>query len=113
MKKSINALISVAVLTAMASGATNPALADPPDHGQYNHGDHGNFHAASQHQHRHWHKGGQIAREDWDHGHAIDYRAHRLHAPPPGYEWRQIGPNFVLAAVATGVIASIIASAGH
>ena len=55
--------------------------------------------------------GGRIARADWDRGRVIDYRVYRLRPPPPGYEWREVGGRYVLAAVATGLIASIILSA--
>ncbi len=37
-----------------------------------------------------------------------DYRQHRLNAPPRGYRWVGVGGDFVLAAVATGIIAQII-----
>lgn len=37
-----------------------------------------------------------------------DWRRHRLSAPPRGYHWVQVGPDYVLAAIATGVIANLI-----
>jgi Ni/Co efflux regulator RcnB len=36
-----------------------------------------------------------------------DWRGHRLSAPPRGYQWVQTGGDYVLAAVATGVIMQI------
>jgi Ni/Co efflux regulator RcnB len=55
--------------------------------------------------------GGHVAQNDWRNGRVIDYRSNRnLRAPPPGYEWRQVNGQYVLAAVATGLIASIIMS---
>jgi Ni/Co efflux regulator RcnB len=36
-----------------------------------------------------------------------DWRGHRLSAPPRGYHWVQTGGDYVLAAVATGLIAQI------
>lgn len=39
-----------------------------------------------------------------------DWRGHRLSAPPRGYYWVQAGNDFVLAAIATGIIAQIILS---
>ncbi|WKL55940.1 RcnB family protein [Asticcacaulis sp. ZE23SCel15] len=54
-------------------------------------------------------KGGYVAYNDWQRGKSVDYRQHKkLKAPPRGYEWRQIDNRYVLAAVATGVIATII-----
>jgi Ni/Co efflux regulator RcnB len=52
--------------------------------------------------------------EDWDRGERVDYRHYHLQEPPRGYEWREVDGNYVMAAVATGVIASIVvASAAH
>ncbi len=59
-------------------------------------------------QHKQWRKGGHIERSDWNRGARIDYRRHHLNAPPRGYEWRQVDNSYVLAAVATGLIASIL-----
>ena len=36
-----------------------------------------------------------------------DWRGHNLRAPPRGYHWVQSGNDFVLAAIATGIIAEI------
>ncbi|WP_263359989.1 RcnB family protein [Acidicapsa ligni] len=64
--------------------------------------------------HDEWKKGAQIRHEDWNRGEKIDYRHYHLNAPPRGYEWRQVDGNYVLAAAATGVIASVvIASEAH
>lgn len=37
-----------------------------------------------------------------------DWRGHRLNAPPRGYQWVQVGGDYVLAAIATGLIATLI-----
>jgi Ni/Co efflux regulator RcnB len=37
-----------------------------------------------------------------------DWRGHHLRQPPRGYHWVQTGGDYVLAAVATGVIADLI-----
>ena len=37
-----------------------------------------------------------------------DWRSHRLSAPPRGYQWMQSGGDYVLVAIATGIIASIL-----
>ena len=56
-----------------------------------------------------WRRGGYVSYNDWDRGYAVDYRRHRhLYAPPRGYEWRRVDNNYVLAAVATGLIAGLI-----
>ncbi|MFT4100044.1 MAG: RcnB family protein [Burkholderiaceae bacterium] len=39
-----------------------------------------------------------------------DWRGHRLSAPPRGHRWVQVGADYVLIAIATGVIAQIVLS---
>jgi Ni/Co efflux regulator RcnB len=73
------------------------ALADDHDNHQYVH-------------HDEWKKGARIQDEDWNRGEHIDYKERHLRAPPHGYEWRMVDGNYVLAAVATGVIASVVAA---
>jgi Ni/Co efflux regulator RcnB len=68
------------------------------------HDDHGYVH------HEEWKKGAKMRQEDWGRGEHVDYKEHHLRAPPRGYEWRSVDGNYVLAAVATGVIASVIAA---
>lgn len=36
-----------------------------------------------------------------------NWRSHRLSAPPRGHHWVQVGNDYVLATIATGIIASI------
>ena len=37
-----------------------------------------------------------------------DWRGHRLTAPPRGYHWVQTGGDYVLVAIATGIIAQLL-----
>jgi Ni/Co efflux regulator RcnB len=37
-----------------------------------------------------------------------DWRAHRLSSPPRGYHWVQTGGDYVLVAIATGVILQLL-----
>ena len=61
--------------------------------------------------HNGWHKGDRIGGDDWDRGERVaDYHQYHLRRPPHGYEWRRVDNNYVLAAVAGGVIASVIAA---
>lgn len=39
-----------------------------------------------------------------------DWRGHRLAPPPRGHHWVQVGPDYVLAAVATGLIVNLVLS---
>lgn len=38
----------------------------------------------------------------------IDYRLHRLPPPPRGHQWVQVGPDYVLVVIGTGVIVQIV-----
>jgi len=60
-----------------------------------------------------WRRGGYVSYNDWHRGYYVDYRRHRLSRPPYGYEWRRVDNNYVLAAVATGLIASVILNSGY
>jgi Ni/Co efflux regulator RcnB len=85
-------LFAFAVIT-----ANTQSFADEHDSHQYVH-------------HEEWKKGTKMRDEDWKRGEHIDYKEHHLRAPPHGYEWRSVDGNYVLAAVATGVIASVVAA---
>lgn len=58
--------------------------------------------------HKEWRKGYHMRDDDWRRGSRVDYRQNRLSRPPSGYEWREVDGNYVLGAIATGVIASVI-----
>jgi Ni/Co efflux regulator RcnB len=88
---------ALSTLAVMLSGG----IAFSQDHGDH----HDNHHYV---RHNEWRKGQHIRTEDWNRGDRVDYRAYHLHAPPSGYEWREVDGNYVLAAAATGVIASVI-----
>ena len=96
--------LAIALATANVS-----AIADEHDHAHEHQDNHHYVH------HDEWKKGARMHKEDWERGEHVDYHAHHLRAPPHGYEWREVDGNYVLAAVATGVIASVIAAtvAGH
>ena len=60
--------------------------------------------------HAEWRRGGRVPVEYRARNYVVnDYRAYRLQQPPRGYQWVGVGGDFVLAAIATGVIAQIIA----
>lgn len=61
--------------------------------------------------HEEWRRGYHMRHEDWDRGRRIDdWRMHHLRRPPRGYEWREVDGNYVMAALATGIIASVVAA---
>jgi Ni/Co efflux regulator RcnB len=73
--------------------------------------DHHDAHNQTYVKHDEWKKGAKINHDDWQRGEVVDYKTYHLKPPPRGYEWREVDGNYVLAAVATGVIASTIVAA--
>jgi Ni/Co efflux regulator RcnB len=56
-----------------------------------------------------FHKGGRLSNEYRSKQYVVDdWRGHRLSAPPRGYHWVQTGGDYVLVAIATGVIAQLL-----
>ena len=58
----------------------------------------------------HWRRGERMGYNDWNSYSRVDYRQHHLRQPPRGYEWRERNGEYVLAAITTGLIFSIIAN---
>jgi len=90
-------VVSLLLATAVITGNTQ-AFADDHDSPHYVH-------------HDEWKKGAKMRDEDWKRGEHVDFKERHLRAPPEGYEWREVDGNYVLAAVATGVIASVVVAA--
>jgi Ni/Co efflux regulator RcnB len=115
-------ILSTALALTLLAGAAPAFAQGHDDHRDNNamsmhddmHGDtHGGMHSDMHDNmrgpsHSDWHQGGKIGHDDWGRGQHVDYRQHHLRKPPRGYEWRQVDNNYVLAAAATGLIASII-----
>ena len=54
-------------------------------------------------------RGGYIPREYRNPTYFInDYRPYRLPPPPRNHQWVQVGADYVLIAIATGIIANIV-----
>ncbi len=60
-----------------------------------------------------WSRGERMGYSDWNGARPVDYRQRHLRQPPRGYEWRESNGQYVLAAVATGVIASVMMDNYH
>jgi Ni/Co efflux regulator RcnB len=103
-------VIASFLLAAAVAITGTTAFADDRDH--HDHDSHDNHQYVH---HDEWKKGAKMRDEDWGRGEHVDYKEHHLRRPPHGYEWREVDGNYVLAAAATGVIASIIAASvsGH
>jgi Ni/Co efflux regulator RcnB len=98
-------LVAAAFAAAIAITSVSTAFAE--DHHDDNRGG-GDFH-----RHDEWRKGAKIGHDDWNRGQPVDWHSHHLRSPPHGYEWRQVDGNYVLAAAATGLIASAIIAGSH
>ena len=139
----MKALILALAATVMVAAVPASAQPDPRDHrgAQYDHrgngehrdnGDHrdnsdrrdnGDRHDNGRHRgwghdynggDHQWRRGERMGYNDWRSYQRVDYRQHHLRRPPHGYEWRQSSNgNYILAAVASGLIASIIMDAGR
>jgi Ni/Co efflux regulator RcnB len=111
----LSKLFTVSALSLTLLTSASFAQDHRDDHGQNRQDEHhqdGQHDQAGGHYVRHddWKKGHRMNNSDWSRGQRIDYRQYHLSAPRRGYEWRQVDGNYVMAAVATGLIASVIAS---
>ena len=58
-----------------------------------------------------FHRGGRLPPEYRNRSYVVDdWRAHGLNPPPRGYHWVQTGADYVLVAIATGIILQILLS---
>ncbi len=68
----------------------------------------GNHHWRGAGPHHDIYRGGRLPHHYRSNHYVVDnWHAHRLSAPPRGYHWVQTGPDFVLAAIATGIILQV------
>jgi Ni/Co efflux regulator RcnB len=103
-------LTAVAAALLALTGVAGAASAQP--YGHDNNRGHDQQNANDRGNGRHnWRRGQRISHDEWGHYQRVDWRQHHLRQPPRGYEWRQSDDGqYLLAAVATGLIASIIAN---
>jgi Ni/Co efflux regulator RcnB len=100
-------ILSVVVATALASPAF--ALAEDQDnHGRDEHARQDERGAGPRHD---YHKGDRLRPEEHAKRYEVnDWRERNLREPPKGYHWVRSGDDYVLAAVATGIIADLVLS---
>jgi Ni/Co efflux regulator RcnB len=56
-----------------------------------------------------WNRGDRLPAQYRDRQYIVsDWRGHRLSAPPRGYQWVQSGSDYLLVAVATGIILQLL-----
>jgi Ni/Co efflux regulator RcnB len=95
-------ILSAALALSVALGATAASAQDHRD-------DHRGPAPAAHADHHAWKKGGRVDHDEWAHGARVaDWRGHHLRKPPRGYEWREVNGDYVLGAIATGVIADML-----
>ena len=89
-----------------------------PGHGPEMNGYRGNDHDAPRppehardDHHPEWRKGERLSSDYRNHQYVVDdWRGHHLHQPPRGYQWVGVGADYLLVAVASGVIAQVVMS---
>lgn len=113
MKPLIGSLLALSLLASASAFAQQPPRDDdrdhaPPHKGAPQHQDQGHRHDGPD-GHQPPRKGDRLAKGHWG-DRVPDYNKHGLRRPPKGHEWRRVDGNYVLVAVATGVIASVIAN---
>ncbi len=60
-------------------------------------------------EYRHWARGQRLDHRYRDNRYYVsDYRSRGLRAPPRGYRWQRVDDRYLMVAIATGVIASVI-----
>ncbi len=116
------------LLAALAVAIPAISMADPYDHDRDH--DRDRDHAAWQHDrpdwdhpgYRHdyyrgvgpnheWQRGARLPNEYRGHQYEVrDWRGHHLSEPPRGYHWVEVNGDYVLAAVATGIILDTLLS---
>ncbi len=99
MKRMIGSFLALSLLASGAAFAGPQHHDDRDDHGKSSHHE----------QHGNPHKRGDKLPPGARGERVADYHKHGLHKPPKGQEWRKVDGQYVLIAVATGVIASVIA----
>ena len=56
-----------------------------------------------------WNRGDRLPPQYRDRQYVVnDWRGHQLSAPPRGYQWVQNGSDYLLVAIATGIIAQLL-----
>ncbi|MDE2583587.1 MAG: RcnB family protein [Rhodospirillales bacterium] len=81
-------------------------------HGEYGREDHGSRQYGSppreaMRHHGDWHRGDRFE----GHRYELDWRRHHLRPPPRGYVWVNAGGQYLMIAIASGVIADVLLNA--
>jgi Ni/Co efflux regulator RcnB len=95
-------LVLCVALAALSIPAV-PVFAAPPPHAA--------AHGVQRGDAYRFHRGERLPPAYRHHSYVVDnWRAHRLHAPPRGHHWVGIGADYLLVAIATGIIVDVLSS---
>lgn len=107
MKTIFAGALALSLLAGTAASAAHHGDNDRHDNGNH----YGQRAQNGHHDNRqHWRQGQRLPSNYRTRAHYVDYRQHHLRQPPRGYQWVQADNNYVLVALTTGLIASIIAN---
>jgi Ni/Co efflux regulator RcnB len=108
----MNALLVGAALATLIAGSAGSAMAASDRHDDANDARSSDSQHAGWGQDRggdhRWKRGERMGYNDWSSARPVDYRQHHLRQPPHGYEWRESNGQYILAAIETGLIASMV-----
>lgn len=93
---------------ALAQGGYSPEQIQQMQRENHSYARHGERGAGPDHN---FYRGDRLSAEYRNRQYVVDHwREHHLSAPPRGYHWVQVGADYALVAVATGIIAQVILS---
>jgi Ni/Co efflux regulator RcnB len=107
MKRLLTAVAALSLAGTFALGTAASAQTYEFHH----HHDDNYYHRTGYHDERPdpaWHGGAYPGFSAWDRAHRVDPYRYNLYPAAPGYEWRWVDGDFVLGAVATGLIVDVI-----
>jgi Ni/Co efflux regulator RcnB len=133
MKKFLTAAVALSIVASAGLASAQPGPQRPDPHQQQGHDDRhdndrhddrhdsqwerhapkrykapGRYQPPRGYQARQWHRGDKLPPAYRGKAYVVDYRHYGLGAPPRGYQYVRVNNDVVLAAVATGVISSVI-----
>ncbi|MBU1377673.1 MAG: RcnB family protein [Alphaproteobacteria bacterium] len=101
-------LLTGAIALSLLAGST--AMAQPRNDRHDDHRYDRRDDRRGDHRAHNWSKGQRLPAEYRGRGAYVDYRQHHLRQPPRGYQWVRVDNNYMMVALTSGLIASIIAS---
>jgi Ni/Co efflux regulator RcnB len=113
MRRLLTGALALTLLTGTAAMAQPDRHDNRNDQGGYNQNRDRGYSSDRDNRGGHrWARGQRLPRAYYqDRSHYVDYRAHHLRAPPRGYRWVETDDNnYAMVAIATGLIASLIAA---